>query len=179
MQDTLHNLHTSISIGRPLCNLRFVDNVDLIGGCEAELQDLTTRLRRTARAYIMEVSFVKSKMMLNKRTLNAERVETCRNGKLQVHRLHLNKGWQLNKRGEDKTRPRRDSHYETQRHLEDQLHQLSSKVGTVQVHSCLHPVIRMRNLGPHCRSGENHHPGIRDHMLQNAPAHLIHRAQEE
>ena len=51
MQGTLH---TSISIGgQPLCNLRFADDIDLTGGSEAELQDLTNRLERTAGAYGM------------------------------------------------------------------------------------------------------------------------------
>ena len=45
IQETLHNRHTSISIGgRPLCNLRFADDIALMGGSEAELRDHTTRL---------------------------------------------------------------------------------------------------------------------------------------
>jgi len=52
---------TSISTGGwPLCNLRFADVIDLMGGSEAELQDLTTRLERTAGAYGIEVSLEKS-----------------------------------------------------------------------------------------------------------------------
>ena len=51
-QETLHDHHISISIGgRPICNLQFADNIDLIGGSNDELQDLTNtlvdRFRRT------------------------------------------------------------------------------------------------------------------------------------
>ena len=49
MQETLHR---SISIGgRPLCNLRFAVNIDLMGGSNDELQDLTNRLVDRASAY--------------------------------------------------------------------------------------------------------------------------------
>ena len=51
-------------------------------------------------------------------------------------------------------------HDESQGHLEEQLHQLSSKVENVLVLSGLHPVIRMRKLDPHSRSGDKN-PGIR------------------
>ena len=63
------NLHTPISIGgRPLCTLRFADDIDLRADSYAELQDLTTRLERTAGTYRMEVSSEKSKGMVNSRT---------------------------------------------------------------------------------------------------------------
>jgi hypothetical protein len=50
MQETLHDHHTTIhhttiSIGgRPVCNLRFADDIDLMGGSNDELQDFTNRL---------------------------------------------------------------------------------------------------------------------------------------
>ena len=63
MQKTLHDHHTSISIGgRPMCNPRFADGIDLIGACTGELQDLTKRLIERATAYGMEVSTEKSKI---------------------------------------------------------------------------------------------------------------------
>ena len=66
MQETLHNHHTSISIGgRPMCNPRFADGIDLIGACTGELQDLTKRLIERATAYGMDVSTKKSKIMIN------------------------------------------------------------------------------------------------------------------
>ena len=50
-QETLHDHHTSISIGgRPICNLRFADDIDLMGGSNGELQDLTNRLADRATA---------------------------------------------------------------------------------------------------------------------------------
>ena len=38
MQETLHNHRTSIAIGgRPICNLRFADDIDLMGASNGEL----------------------------------------------------------------------------------------------------------------------------------------------
>ena len=34
--------------GRPLCNLQFVDDIDLLTGSEEELQQLAERLNKTA-----------------------------------------------------------------------------------------------------------------------------------
>lgn len=66
MIDTLHDHHTSISIGgRPICNLRFADDIDLMGGSNQELQDLTNSLANSASAYGMEISSEKSKIMVN------------------------------------------------------------------------------------------------------------------
>ena len=65
MQETLHDHHTSISIGgRPICNLRFTD-IDLMDSKNRELQDLTNRLVDRATAYVQEVSTEKSKIMTN------------------------------------------------------------------------------------------------------------------
>ena len=66
MQETLHDHHTSISIsGRPICNIRFADDIDLMDGNNDELQDLTNRLVDRATACEMEVSTEKSKIMTN------------------------------------------------------------------------------------------------------------------
>ena len=40
--------------GRSLCNLRFTDDIDLLGSSE-ELQQLTERLEKTAAGYGMEI----------------------------------------------------------------------------------------------------------------------------
>ena len=62
----LHDQHTSISIGgRPVCNLRFADDMDLMGGSKGELRDLTNRHVDTAMVHGMEVSTEKSKTMTN------------------------------------------------------------------------------------------------------------------
>ncbi len=72
MQYTLQNFSPSISIGgRPLCNLRFADNIDLMGGSEAELQDLTTRMEKSSSQYGMEVSSEKNKITVNSHTHHA------------------------------------------------------------------------------------------------------------
>ena len=66
MQVTLHNQHTSISIGgRPICNLRFADDIESTGGSNGELQDLTNRPVDRAKAYGMGISAEKSKIMTN------------------------------------------------------------------------------------------------------------------
>ena len=66
MQETLHDYHTSISIGgRYICNLRFADDVDLMGVSNGELQDLTNRLLEREMAYEIEVNTEKSKIVTN------------------------------------------------------------------------------------------------------------------
>ena len=50
--------------GRPLCNLWFADDIDLLGGSE-ELQQLTERLEKTAAGYDMEISYDKSTILVN------------------------------------------------------------------------------------------------------------------
>ena len=78
----------------------------------------------------------------------------------------------LNTGGKDNTKPCRVDHDYTQRHLEEQIHQLSIYVETDLVSSGLHPVIRMRKLKPQSLSGKKN-PGIRSQVLQKAHAHLI------
>ena len=66
MQETLHDHKTSISIGsRPICNLQFADDIDVMGGSNGELQDLTNRLVDRATAFGIEVSTEMSKIMTN------------------------------------------------------------------------------------------------------------------
>ena len=66
MRETLRNFHSTISIGgRTISNLRFADDIDLMGGSNTELQELTKRLTSRAGAYGMEVSSEKSKVMTN------------------------------------------------------------------------------------------------------------------
>ena len=79
MRETLHNFDSTISIGgRTLSNLRFADDIDLMGGSESELQDLTSRLTQSSGAYGMEVSSEKSKVMKN--SANATPVQVFMNG---------------------------------------------------------------------------------------------------
>ena len=55
---------SSVSIGgRPLCNLRFTDDIDLLGGSEEELQQFTERLDKIAAG--CGISSDKSKILLN------------------------------------------------------------------------------------------------------------------
>ena len=66
MRETLHDFKSTVSIGgRTINNLRFADDIDLMGGTSQELQDLTDRLTTSSSAYGMEVSSEKSKVMAN------------------------------------------------------------------------------------------------------------------
>ena len=57
MQETFHEHHTSIPTGgRPICRLRFADDIDLMGGSNGELQDLNNRHVDTPTAYGVVVS---------------------------------------------------------------------------------------------------------------------------
>ena len=64
MTEALEDFEGSVKIGgRPLSNLRFADDIDLIAGLAEELTDLTERLSKSARNYGMEISAPKSKVM--------------------------------------------------------------------------------------------------------------------
>ena len=66
IQETLHDPHTSIFIGgRPICNLRFADGIELVGGSNGELQEFTKRLVNRETAYGIEVSTEKNRIMAN------------------------------------------------------------------------------------------------------------------
>ena len=79
MQETLHDHHTSIFIGgRSICNLRFADDIDVMGGSNGELQDLTNTVVDRATAYGMEGSTEKSKIMSNSTNkINADVSMNC------------------------------------------------------------------------------------------------------
>ena len=64
MQETLNDHHTSVSIdGRSICNQRFADDIDIMGGTNGILQDLTSRLVNRATPFGMEVSTEKRKIL--------------------------------------------------------------------------------------------------------------------
>ena len=66
MLEALEDYQPSVSIGgRDICNLRFADDIDLMGDSEESLQDLTGRLERAASGYGMEISAEKSKILIN------------------------------------------------------------------------------------------------------------------
>ena len=58
MQETLQDHHASISSTgeRPIYNLRFADDIDLMGGSNGELQDLTNGLVDRATALLWNAS---------------------------------------------------------------------------------------------------------------------------
>ena len=57
--------------GRPVCNLPFADDIDLMSSSNGELEDLTNRLVDRATACGMEVSTDKSKIMTNSMNNNS------------------------------------------------------------------------------------------------------------
>jgi len=64
MSEALENCEGTVSIGgRKVNNLRFADDIDLLGGTSEELADLTERLDRTANAYGMSISKEKNKVL--------------------------------------------------------------------------------------------------------------------
>ena len=68
-QEALDGFEPSVSIGgRPICNLCFADDIDLLASNHTQLQELTTRLEKAAREFGMEVSSEKSKIMVNSRS---------------------------------------------------------------------------------------------------------------
>ena len=57
---------SSVAIGgRPLCNLRFANDINLLGNSVEDLQQLTQSREETAAEYGMEISFNKSKILVN------------------------------------------------------------------------------------------------------------------
>ena len=69
MQVTLQKHESSIQIGgRPTYNLRFAYDIDLLAGSEAELKSLTDSLEKAATPFGMEISYIKSKTLVNGET---------------------------------------------------------------------------------------------------------------
>ena len=66
MLKTPHGHHKSVFIGgRPISNLRFAVDIDLMGGSSVDLQETTNRLVDRATEHEMEESSEKSKIMIS------------------------------------------------------------------------------------------------------------------
>ena len=66
MTDALENHEDTVSIGsRTITNLRFADDIDGLAGEEDELANLVERLHKASKAYGMEISAEKTKLMTN------------------------------------------------------------------------------------------------------------------
>ena len=85
MTDALDDYTGTISIaGRPITNLRFADDIDGLAGTKSELKNLVSNIDNTSRAYGMEVSEEKTKIMTNNIadgtiediTINGQQLET-------------------------------------------------------------------------------------------------------
>ena len=66
MTDALEDHKGTVNIGgRAITNLRFADDIDGLAGKEEELASLVDHLDKTSRAYSMEISAEKTKLMTN------------------------------------------------------------------------------------------------------------------
>ena len=84
MSEVQDNLTPSISIGvRPVWNLKFADDIDLIVGTNTEFQDMTNQLSKCARRYGMEISSEKSKVMVNSNDSSRHADITLNDNKLE------------------------------------------------------------------------------------------------
>ena len=73
MTDALQNHDDNVSIvGRTITNLRFADDTDGLAGEEEELENLVESLDKASKAYGMEVSAEKTKLM----TINTSGINT-------------------------------------------------------------------------------------------------------
>ena len=90
MQETFHGHYTFISISRrPICNLPFAADIDLMGGNNGKLQDLTNRLIDKTRAYGMEVSTEMSKIKTNSmNNISADKV-TVKSENIKIAALSI------------------------------------------------------------------------------------------
>ena len=81
---SLKNSLTISIAGRPITNLRFADDIDGLAGTKSELKNLVSNIDNTSRAYGMEVSEEKTKIMTNNIadgsiediTVNGQQLET-------------------------------------------------------------------------------------------------------
>ena len=105
---TLFSRSASIR-GRPLCNLRFADDIDLPGGSEEELQQLTEELKKTASGYGMEIRSAKSNILVNRIKPRAS-TNIWMHGKIagrrrpiHISRVRANQKRNINKGSKDQT----------------------------------------------------------------------------
>ena len=84
MTTALEDHEGTVSIGgRTISNLRFADDIDGLAGEEEELAKLVESLDKASRAYGMEISAEKTKLITNNTsginteiTVNGQRLET-------------------------------------------------------------------------------------------------------
>ena len=89
MTDALGDHKGTVNIGgRTISNLRFADDIDVLGGEEEELANLVEHLDKASTAYGMEISAEKTKLMTN--TTSGISTEIIVNGqKLDSHKLQI------------------------------------------------------------------------------------------
>ena len=84
MTDALGDHEGTVNIGgRTISNLRFADDIDVLGGEEEELANLVEHLDKASTAYGMEISAEKTKLMKTNTSgintgiiLNGQKLET-------------------------------------------------------------------------------------------------------
>ena len=89
MTDALGDHKGTVNIGgRTISNLRFADDIDVLGGEEEELANLVEHLDKASTAYGMEISAEKTKLMIN--NTSGINTEIKVNGqKLDSHKLQI------------------------------------------------------------------------------------------
>ena len=66
MADALEDHEGTVNIGgRAITNLRFADDIDGLAGEEEKLAKLVERLDKASKAYGMDISAEKTKLMIN------------------------------------------------------------------------------------------------------------------
>ena len=74
MTDALEDHEGTVSIGdRTITNLRFADDIDGLAGWGGELENLVERVDKASKAYGMEISAEKTKMMTNNTSGSTQR----------------------------------------------------------------------------------------------------------
>ena len=70
--------------GVRVTNLRFADDIDLVGKSQRELQELTSRLHETSKRFGMEISKEKSKPWLLERARKTSNLDIVIDGEASI-----------------------------------------------------------------------------------------------
>ncbi|GFO32047.1 endonuclease-reverse transcriptase [Plakobranchus ocellatus] len=76
MTDALEDHFGTVSIGgRPITNLRFADDIDVLAGNECELASLVEQLDKASSNFGMEISAEKTKIMTNSKESSKKEIK--------------------------------------------------------------------------------------------------------
>ena len=134
-------LPLSSNRGRPICNLRFADNIDVLGGCNGELQDLTNRLVDRVTAYGSQHRKQQDHDQQHEQhqcRYKHERPEVRGSDQFNVPESNPPQGWHLLSRSPHQDCLSNDSNDRTKQDLAVHQHQLRKQVQALQVSGNLH-----------------------------------------